>query len=156
MMNWDSRKVQSPPEKSGQICVALLCPLPLHSPFCSTLGGFLSWDADSSVAFLQWGVPAGDQKEAAEWDHVYLLPFRLTLGCVPKNNLHFQGSSLYDPLLLGVGGPSLSLTLQLGGGKNWIISCPRTAASSVGSPSLLTSSLIVSLLNSPLMTLIWV
>lgn len=60
--------MQSSPEKSGHICVALLL-CPLHSASCPTLGGFLSWEADhsvGSVAFLQWGVPAGDQKEAAE------------------------------------------------------------------------------------------
>ena len=63
----------------------------------------------------------------------------------------FQGSPLYDYVLLGIGDPSLSLSLQFGGGKNCITASPRTAPAFVDPSTLLAYSAVVPLLNHPLM-----
>lgn len=155
MMNWDSRKVQSSPEKSGQMCMALLGPLRLHSPSCP------AWEAFCPgrlmlCCILAVGSPSR-RSEGGSRISCSSPSFQSPPGCVPANNPHFQGSSLpLWPSALRYWWLIPLLSLQLGGGKNCIISCPRTAPASVGSTSLLTSSLIVSLLSPPLMTLIWV
>lgn len=117
-----------------------LLSFPPCSGMLSALGGWpVRWTAQlplpsGSVAFGQWGVPAGDQRRMRA---VHLLSWSTETSHVPENSL-FQGNLPYDTLPLGVRDFPLSL-FHLGVIKTPLLLIARTSLSFVDFFTLLSS-----------------